>query len=95
MTEKRFTISSESNQNIWDNRGKCYYSSIDAERLCKLLNEFNEENEQLKSENEELKKRDNLVSSYLTDEGIITFEKYNEIVDYLYKKWQKRNGDVE
>lgn len=48
------------------------------------------ENEQLKSENEELKKRDNLVLGYLTDEGIITFEKYNEIVDYLYKKWQKK-----
>ena len=50
MTDKRFTISSESNQNIWDNEEHCYYSSIDAERLCKLLNELNEENEQLKQQ---------------------------------------------
>ena len=66
--------------------------------VVSMLNEgvmISEETEQLKSENEELKKRDNLVLGYLTDEGIITFEKYNEIVDYLYKKWQKRNGDVE
>ena len=65
------------------------------EEVVDLLNSLNEENEQLKFENKELKKRDNLVSGYLTDEGIITFEKYNEIVDYLYKEWQKRNGDVE
>lgn len=43
MTKKRFTISSESNQNIWDNEEKCYYSSIDAIRLCDLLNELNQE----------------------------------------------------
>ena len=47
---KRFTISSESNQNIWDNEEHCYYSSIDAERLYELLNSLNDENEQLKQQ---------------------------------------------
>lgn len=44
----------------------------------------------LEKENKELKKRDDLVSSYIRDEGSITLEKYNEIVDYLYKEWKKR-----
>lgn len=43
MTGKRFIISSESNQNIYDREEKCYYSSIDAERLCDLLNDLVQE----------------------------------------------------
>ena len=44
----------------------------------------------LLEENRELKKRDDLVSSYIRDEGSITLEKYDEIVDYLYKEWKKK-----
>ena len=51
--------------------------------LLDLLNKLN-------NENKELKKRDDLVSSELRDEGSITLEKYNEIVDYLYKEWKKK-----
>lgn len=91
MTEKRFILDDDGI--VTDMVDLSMY--IDNEDCCEKLNELYDENEQLKSENEELKKRDNLVLGYLTDEGIITFEKYNEIVDYLYKKWQKRNGDVE
>lgn len=54
MTEKRFYISSDSNQNIYDDILRCYYSSIDAKKLCKLLNELYEENKKLKFQNEEL-----------------------------------------
>ena len=43
----------------------------------------------LLEENRELKKRDDLVSGYIRDEGSITLEKYDEIVDYLYKEWKK------
>ena len=50
MTTKRFCISSDSNQNIYDIKEKCYYSSIDAMKLCDLLNELHEENQQLKKE---------------------------------------------
>ena len=42
MSEKRFTISCDNNQNIYDAEEKCYYSSIDAEKLCDLLNEQKE-----------------------------------------------------
>ena len=50
MTEnKRFNISSDNNQNIFDAMLKCYYSSIDAQKLCSVLNELHDENEQLKS----------------------------------------------
>ena len=45
---------------------------------------------ELEKENKELKKRDDLVSSYLQDEGSITLEKYEGIVDYLYKEWKKK-----
>jgi len=48
MTEKRFYISSDNNQNIYDTVLKCYYSSIDAQKLCDLLNELHEENVELK-----------------------------------------------
>ena len=44
----------------------------------------------IEKENKELKKRDDLVSSCLRDEGSITLEKYDEIVDYLYKEWKKK-----
>lgn len=44
----------------------------------------------LEKENKELKKRDELVSSYLQYEGSITLEKYDEIVDSLYKEWKKK-----
>lgn len=43
MTGKRFVISSDSNQNIYDTEEKCYYSSIDAEKLCDLLNDLQQE----------------------------------------------------
>lgn len=55
MTEKRFHISSDNNQNIYDAMLKCYYSSIDAQKLCSVLNELNDENKTLKDENEQLK----------------------------------------
>ena len=58
MVEKRFYISSDSSQNIYDTEEKCYYSSIDAMKLCKLMNELYEENEQLKSELRYCKLRD-------------------------------------
>lgn len=51
MIEKRFAISSESNQNIYDTVLKCYYSSIDAMKLCDLLNELNDENKELQERN--------------------------------------------
>ena len=51
MNEKRFYISSKSNQNIYDTEKKCYYSSIDAKKLCELLNELIEENKELKERN--------------------------------------------
>ena len=54
MTEKRFTISSDNNQNIYDREEKCYYSSIDAVKLCDLLNELSTENRQLMQKNKEL-----------------------------------------
>ena len=54
MTEKRFYISSDSNQNIYDDILRCYYSSIDANKLCKLLNELNDKCEFLEIENEAL-----------------------------------------
>ena len=50
MTEKRFAISLDNNQNIYDSEEKCYYSSIDAKKLCDLLNEQHEENKRLKSD---------------------------------------------
>ena len=43
MTEKRFKISSDNNQNIYDKEEKCYYSSIDAKKLCDLLNDLEQE----------------------------------------------------
>ena len=64
MTEKRFAISSESNQNIWDNEKKCYYSSIDAKQLCDLLNELTEENERLQKERNHFEKKK---TQYLTE----------------------------
>lgn len=51
---------------------------------------YSDKYNELKKENKELKKRDDLVSSYLQDEGSITLEKYEEIVDYLYKEWKKK-----
>ena len=57
MTEnKRFCISSDNNQNIYDNVLKCYYSSIDAKRVCELLNELNDENKELKADNKRMVK---------------------------------------
>lgn len=47
MSMKRFCISSDSNQNIYDTEEKYYYSSIDAMKLCALLNELYEENQNL------------------------------------------------
>ena len=75
MTE-RFIISSDSNQNIYDTEEKCYYSSIDAMKLCDLLNEQHETigrlkvnitellsvdiEEELLKENEQLKSSDTI-----------------------------------
>ena len=63
MTEnKRFTISSDNNQNIYDGEEKCYYSSIDALKLCDLLNELSTENRQLKKQlNSEHQMLDNAI----------------------------------
>ena len=55
MTDERFVISSDSNQNIYDIEKKCYYSSIDAMKLCDLLNGLYKENEQLKKQISSLK----------------------------------------
>ena len=50
MTEnKRFNISLDNNQNIYDAMLKCYYSSIDAQKLCSVLNELYDENQKLKN----------------------------------------------
>lgn len=71
MNEKRFYISSDSNQNIYDTVLGCYYSSIDAIRVCDLLNELNddamnyqtlykqqiEKNKELRKDNEALRKK--------------------------------------
>lgn len=88
MTEKRFAVTQTTfGSGIYDYQAEdtlCESYDEDAYReVCKKLNEFDKENK-------ELKKRDDLVSSYLRDEGSITLEKYNEIVDYLYKEWKKR-----
>ena len=50
MNATRFAISLDNNQNIYDSEEKCYYSSIDAKKLCDLLNEQHEENKRLKSD---------------------------------------------
>lgn len=89
MTKKRFTHQRTDDYNFSDilDDGKwigiCHVDCEDD-----FVDKFNE----LAEENEELKKRDDLVLSYLQDEGSITLEKYNEIVDYLYKEWKKERN---
>ena len=60
------------------------------EELESVLEVYEDSLNKLEDENKELKKRDDLVSSELRDEGNITLEKYDEIVDYLYKEWKKK-----
>ena len=61
--------------------------------LVRLVNQLLEENEQLKQQLNESHKRIDLISSCLNDEGILTLEKYNEIINYLYTEWKKGDGD--
>ena len=89
MTEnKRFTISSDNNQNIYDGEEKCYYSSIDALKLCDLLNELSTENRQLKKENEQLKSVIKEVTELLSEEVDLFSDKATEhdIIAYVELK---------
>lgn len=73
--------------------GECWAmanSPYQAEVIAEALNMLIRENELLKSENKEMSKRIDLICGCLNDEGSITLEKYNEIVDYLYREWKSR-----
>lgn len=81
MTEKRFTISSDNNQNIYDAEEKCYYSSIDAKKLCDLLNELSTENRQLKKQLEsEHQMLDNAILLERTRMGQSALKQYKEAI---------------
>ena len=77
MIVKRFTISSESNQNIYDSEERCYYSSIDAKRLCGLLNSLNDEKEELKNR---LSKIQSKYDKSKTDEVHVIVETENTVL---------------
>lgn len=91
MIEKRFAISSESNQNIYDTVLKCYYSSIDAMKLCDLLNELNDENKELKEINQD---NQDYISS-LEDEKNNLQIKLQKIRDYAMEDGEVKQGVVE
>lgn len=64
----------------------------------KIASKFLEENNTLKEENEELKrhikhseKRTAIISGWLHDEGNMTLDKYEEILDYCYREYKKEN----
>ena len=81
MTEKRFYISSDSNQNIYDAEKKCYYSSIDAKKLCELLNVLHEENVELKNSLKEFEvfKSNRIKGAVVTnDDFSVTLHSNNE-----------------
>ena len=81
MTEKRFTISSDNNQNIYDREEKCYYSSIDAVKLCDLLNELSTETRQLKKQIEsEHQMLDNAILLERTRMGQNSLKQYKEAI---------------
>lgn len=81
MTEKRFTISSDNNQNIYDREEKCYYSSIDAVKLCDLLNELSTENRQLKKQLEtEHQQLENAILLERTRMGKNSLKQYKEAI---------------
>jgi hypothetical protein len=85
MTEKRFKISFDNNQNIYDKEEKCYYSSIDAEKLCDLLNDLEQEardNEHYHSEVLQLYKAVSEENEQLKIKLIYNFIKNNIIPKY-------------
>ena len=76
MTE-RFVISSDSNQNIYDTEEKCYYSSIDAMKLCDLLNEQHETIQKL---NQQLRIFSDGLKAEIRETKEV-FEDYSECLD--------------
>ena len=86
---KRFTMSSESNQNIWDTKEHCYYSSIDAGKLLDVLNELSDENEQLK---QQLSNVQTLCKS--TDDNLFACRKTNNELRECYSKLEKENEQL-
>jgi len=98
MTEKRYYISSDSNQNIYDTEEKCYYSSIDAKKLCDLLNDLHEEKEDWKhnclisvSENSILWNE----ISILREQDAEPSDAFKNYVNGLKNKHNKLQGDLE
>lgn len=71
MTEKRFVIKNE--RTISDNKtgrnGYVFSWKSDAEEICDLLNQLNDENEQLKKENYELKEDLEHCANQFTNDG--------------------------
>ena len=81
MTTERFTISSDNNQNIYDAEEKRYFSSIDAVKLCDLLNELSTENRQLKKQLEsEHQMLDNEILLERTRMGQSALKQYKEAI---------------
>ena len=88
MTEKRFKA--DNYFEIWDNDG-CLLSF---DQTVDLLNQLNEENQQLKSENKRLTDKLNKTALELVD-GVISQGKATEISEMSYREfldYRAKNG---
>ena len=89
MTEKRFKADKYDFE-IWDNDG-CLLSF---DQTVDLLNQLNEENQQLKSENKRLTDKLNKTALELVD-GVISQGKATEISEMSYREfleYRAKNG---
>ena len=93
MTEKRFYISSDNNQNIYDTVLKCYYSSIDAQKLCCVLNELNDVNNHLKR-SVKRQQSSNYECSKLIEEQQKENQRLIKMLDNVANFMKKQNKDV-
>ena len=97
MTEKRFEVGTSENQDtIFDNEGPDDYYHLgndteDVQALCKLLNELQEENQQLKILTKPV--QDTIIEEFtITKEDISNNQRITELTNYALTEFIKSKG---